>query len=359
MYILVNRMRALAKIGLLAIGLLYITSTSYSQVVVPLGDDFFVIPTNRSNITSQFDSSAFDYVRRDEAILTGFPVGHDLPKATNELFYNLLLDGYGGQPFGSCLRRGYLLPNTDPSKELCTRNENRDLMRVWANRNPNLKSVLLKNMTIKNAFRTYNVVDGDVVTRSSELPHTDTFQSFYVGSSVENPDWLVIQDTIIKNSDNSLMIHGGGRFGGAVYQNLQTACEQGFKDDDLQRHLNDYAQFLPNETPRPSFSCTNSVTFSSTKPAPVWLINIATGGAISILNENAKVIVVGDQNAELSIRTRDSRRRLVPHSNVHRYPTIEAALNSNTKPPYIEFSCSGWNTKPNGCESRIGAFVDS
>lgn len=360
--IFLNLCRLLIILALLACGLVSIrlVMAGDTSVVLPLGDDFIVVPlTDRMSPSQDLTPTGFDYVRKNERILTGFPVGHNLPKATNQLFYNLELDGYGGLPFGSCLRRGYLLDNTNSTKAVCTANENRDLMRVWANRNPNLKNVLLKNMTIKNAFRTYNVVDGEVVTNSGDLPHTDAFQMYYSGRSEEDPDWLGIQDTVIKNSDNSLMITGGSKFDGAVYQNLHTLCDTEFAEDDRRRHENDARHFFPDEEVRPSYSCTNSITFHSVVPATVWLIDVKAGtqgdSGIQILNELAPVIAVGAESQGWRILTREDRGKPIqPHPNVRHYPTIEAALALESRPPFIALSCSGWANPPANCESRLG-----
>jgi len=336
-----------------------------------LGTEFFVISTGTSSNNGALDFSSFDYQRKNERILTGFPIGHNLPKAKNELFYNLELDGYGGLPFGSCLYRSETLGQTFggitrnysvAESEVCVANENQDLMRVWANRNPNLKNVLLKNMTIKNAFRTRNVVDGTIVKTSSALPHTDTYQSFYVGSSVERPDWIVIQDSLIKNSDNSLMVNGGGRFKGAVYQNLATGCDQAFKNDTRERAKNDYRAYISSNEAEVEqnaggrFSCSNAMGFSTQEQAPVWLIGVKVN-RVAITNNGAPVIVIGGEtsnNQPLRVTMRDANRRIVEHNNVQRYDSIEAALRDHARPPYIEFSCTGWQTPPRGCETRRG-----
>ncbi len=329
-------------------------------MVIPLDDDFFVIPITSAANTGGIMPSGFDYVRQNEQILTGFPIGHNLPLSSNQLFYNLELDGYGGLPFGSCLTRSYLMDNNDPNKDLCAANENRDLMRVWANRNSDLKNVLLKNMTIKNAFRSYNVVDGDVVTSSSGLPHTDTFQMFYLDSSEEDPDWFGIQDTIIKNSDNSLMITGGGRFKGAVYQNLKTFCDSEFFNDDAQRVANDYAQFAPTQDVPTNYGCTNPLSFASFVAADVWLIEVRSGNdgtsSIQISNQAGPVIAIGTDSGNWEILTRDQNNKLVSHPNVIYYASIEAALEVESRPPFIEYSCAGWSNPPKGCENRLGYF---
>lgn len=330
-----------------------------AQVIIPVEDRFVVIPFDLDSSTTPSttpvinEPSGFDFVLSNQQILTGFPIGHNLPEATNELFYNLLLDGYGGLPPGSCLQRGYLLSDSDPNKAICTANENRDLLRIWANRNPNLKNVLVKNLSIMNAFRTYNVVDGTIVTSSAALPHTDTFQSFYGSSPQEDPDWFVLQDTYIKNSDNSLMI-SATPFKGAVYQNLQTGCDDHFRQDSKTRNVNDHLVFDPSGTPGGDNPCSNTVSFGSSEVAPLWLIDVQSGGQISVSNGNAQVIVIGDDNRELNINTRNSSNSLVPHPEVRYYSSIEIALLTEERPPYIELSCSGWANPPAGCESRIG-----
>jgi len=352
--------QSIYRLLIVALSLVMLAAPIQAQVVVPLDDGFIVIPydgkstnTTPTNRPTSPQPSGFDFVLANQRILSGFPIGHDLPQATNELFYNLLLDGYGGLPPGSCLQRGYLLPDSDPNKALCTANENRDLMRVWSNRNPNLKNVLVKNLTIMNAFRTYNIVDGTVVTSSSALPHTDTFQSFYGSNPDEDPDWFVLQDTYIKNSDNSLMI-SATPFRGAVYQNLITGCDAHFRQDTKTRNINDTATFNPSGTPGGDHPCTNTVSFGSNKAAPLWLINVVSNGRVGISNNNAEVIVIGDNDRELNVSTRDSNNRIIPHPNVRYYASIEAALLTEARPPYIELSCSGWSTPPAGCQSRTG-----
>ncbi len=362
----------------LLVGLLVSLNTSKAHaqaVVLPMGDQFIVIPTagtsDDGGPSISFDFASFDYQRKNERILTGFPIGHDLPKATNELFYNLELDGYGGLPFGSCLYRSETLGQTFggitrtysiEEQQYCVANENKDLMRVWANRNPNLKNVLLKNVTIKNAFRTRNVVDGTIVPNSASLPHTDTYQSFYTGSSVERPDWIVIQDTLIKNSDNSLMINGGGRFKGAVYQNLAADCDQEFRGDARERAKNDYRAYVSTDESEVEqeaggrHPCSNSMGFSSLENAPLWLIEVKAN-RVAVTNNGAPVVVIGSQTEDdqpLRVTMRDSNRRIVEHNNVQRYVSIEEALEDHPRPPYIEMSCSGWQNPPRGCETRLG-----
>ncbi|WP_395373426.1 hypothetical protein [Marinicella sp. W31] len=308
---------------------------------------------------SNYGTVTFENERSHEQILTDFPIGHNLPAVENRIFYDLYLDGYGGLPAESCLRRGYLMDINDPTTELCTANENKDLMRVWGNRNPDLQHVLLKNMEIKNAFRTYNVVDGTVVEQSRDLPHTDTIQIFFGGSAMEDPEWLVIQDTIIKNSDNSLMISGGTKFKGYVYQNLRTFCESWFLDDKHQRKVNDQQTFFPDDDPPTFGNCTNAMGASSEFPAKIWLIESYPGdspaGRVGVKNQNETVFVIGTNWQTLRVTTRSSSNQVITHPNVKRYRFIEDAIaDGNTAPPFISLSCAGWQTPPDNCESRQG-----
>jgi len=307
------------------------------------------------NTESVYGTVIFENERSDELILSGFPVGHNLPAVDNRIFYNLMLDGYGDLSFGNCLTRSYLMDESDPTRSICEANENKDLMRVWANSNPDLQHVLLKNLVVKNAFRSYNVVDGVVVQTSSALPHTDTFQTFFGGNADEDPEWLVIQDSVFKNSDNNLMITGGNRFKGFLYQNLLTTCEQEFLDDKHQRILNDYAEFLPDETPTLR-GCGNFMGASSNEPALVWLVEVAPGnGKANVSNNNAPVIVVGSNNEDLLVFTRNASNQIVPHENVHRYAYIEDALaDGHMRPPFLNLSCTGWRLAPSNCESIQG-----
>lgn len=66
-----------------------------------------------------------------------------------------MIDGYGGLPMGSCLQRSMFLTNPT-EKAKCTPVENSDLFRSDNSTQSPAKNLLLKNMTIKNAFRTGN-----------------------------------------------------------------------------------------------------------------------------------------------------------------------------------------------------------
>ncbi len=307
---------------------------------------------------SSYGLLRFENERSHEQILTGFPVGHNLPAVANRIFHDLYLDGYGGLSPGSCLTRSYLMPESDPNRSLCESNENEDLFRVWAGNNAALQHVLLKNMTIKNAFRSYNVVDGEVVELPNQLPHTDTFQSFFGGSAVEQPEWLVIQDSIIKNSDNSLMVTGSTRFKGYLYQNLTTYCDPWFMEDIHQRVINDHEAFNTGENPSPG-GCRNAMGASSDLAATVWIVESfpsnSMTGRIGVTNQGETVVVVGVNWQTLRVTTRNASNQVVDHPNVHRYRHIEDALQGgHQKPPFLSLSCAGWQEAPAGCASSRG-----
>lgn len=307
---------------------------------------------------SNYGDVIFENELSHEQIYSDFPIGHNLPAVANRIFYNLYLDGYGGLPLGSCPKRSYLMDIDDPTRQVCEANENKDLFRVWAGNNPLLQQVLLKNMTIKNAFRSYNTVDGVIVIQPNQLPHTDTFQAFFGGSSVEEPEWLVIQDSLIKNSDNNLMVTGNMRFKGFLYQNLTTSCDQWFLDDVSTRVINDYKEFNPGEIPSPG-GCRNAMGASSSEAAPVWLVESypsnSMTGRIGVSNQGAEVVVIGANWQSLRVTTRNQNNQIVDHPNVHRYRYIEEALKGpHQRPPFLHLSCAGWRQSPLNCESHRG-----
>jgi len=307
---------------------------------------------------SSYGTLVFEDEISSEQILTGFPVGHDRPQVENRFFYDLSLDGYGGLPEGSCPKRSYFMDANDPTLSICEANENKDLLRVWGGGNANLQHVLIKNVQVKNAFRTYNVVDGVVVVEPNQLPHTDVFQTFFGGGSVERPEWLVIQDTLFKNSDNNIMISGGTRLKGFVYQNLVTSCDNWFLEDKLQRKLSDFEEFNIGSEPTLT-GCVNHVNIGSWEAADVWLIDVFPSeqpdGSLIVVNENAPVVVVGTNYQDLVVRSRSETNSIIDHPNVFRYRYIEDALNNQQRPPLIHLSCAGWRDEPENCESRQGS----
>lgn len=311
---------------------------------------------------SNLGTITFEYENSSKKIFTGFPIGHNIPDVANLLYFNVSLDGYGGLPVGSCLKRAELLAHGDPTKPICLANQNQDLLRVWSNPGNALKNVLIKNVDIKNAFRSYNAVDGIVVKSSNELPHTDTFQSYFGGDSPHNPNWLVFQDTIIKNSDNSLMIVGDTKWKGFVYQNLVVpGCEAGFLTDARARVANDYQQYQPAFMPAgPSYHCSHAMHIGTYYSVPAWLVEVnPAGGSVAVYNQNGPIIVVGSNSSTLVITGSGT-------STICRYRYLEDALtDSNTsdrcgnfsKPPFLELSCAGWRTPPPNCTTQAGSYI--
>lgn len=311
---------------------------------------------------------SFEYENSFANLKTGFPVGHGIkPHIENRLFYNLKLDGYGGLPMGSCLTRGYLMSDSDPTKKICLANENKDLLRDWSQlytRDPNeitpYKNTLIKNVDVQRAFRTYNHVDGKLMKSGNDLPHTDTFQSYYGGKTAgeKNAQWLAIQDSIIKNSDNGGMIVGDTHYRGFLYHNLEIGCDAAFVADGLKRIRNDY--IYHGATPAYEWVCTNNIGASSYNYAPVWLIDIHyTNPGVGVRSNGAPVVIIGQNKDKLQI----SFAHNSTPGEVCRYNTIEDALNDNDvsdgcgkfeRPPFLELSCAGWKNPPANCESRRG-----
>ena len=64
-----------------------------------------------------------------------------------------MIDGYGGLPMGSCLQRSMFITDLE-EKTKCAPVENSDLFRSDNSSGSPAKNLLIKNVTIKNAFRT-------------------------------------------------------------------------------------------------------------------------------------------------------------------------------------------------------------
>ena len=96
---------------------------------------------------------------------------------------------------------------------------------------------------------------------------------------------MVIQDTVIKNSDNGAMIVGGTWWDGIVYQNLSTFCEPAFATDALARMNNDRNNFVGSSMGGPA-PCGNEIGAETFGQSPVWLINVSSGKSVTINNPN-------------------------------------------------------------------------
>ena len=320
----------------------------------------------------------------------------------DHLFYNFMVDGYGGLPMGSCLQRSQFITN-QTERAICAKVENSDLFRAGTSNSSPTRNLLVKNVLLKNAFRPINVVGGTAtingvpvansVQNSVDKPHTDTFQAYMGGiSSALSQDtankvgWLVIQDSIFKNSDNGAMVHGDTHYKGALYQNLSTFCEDAFKQDTYARNANDGKNFPGNQGVNAAYPCGNQIAFGTYYNAPVWLVNVSTSNNMIITSNpgfgagSGPVIVVGNQvniqgyGSKTPVYKKDANGNnvldadgkpiiinwnaaptLMNPPNVVRFNYIEEALSAGyAKPPYIELSCSGWKNPPAGCESRQG-----
>ncbi len=124
-------------------------------------------PKTKAKLAEFFASGKFKGISSGKPVsLSGYVFGYvlqnrpvsgrlDFPLnlgVANRLYHNLSLDGYVGQPFGKCLQRSIFI--TDPTeRSLCAQNENQDLFRLDNGSNDALGNVLVKNMTVKNSFR--------------------------------------------------------------------------------------------------------------------------------------------------------------------------------------------------------------
>jgi hypothetical protein len=251
--------------------------------------------------------------------------------------YDWTVDGYQGRPFGSCRTAG-----------VCS-NENLDLAHPsW--KDSALRHVLVKNWNLKNAFKT------------NPAPHVDVTQ---VLDSPGWGGWFVVQDSMLKNSDDGIVqfqfgyqgtggcaaVAGKPRdaFGGVVLQNLT---------------LGQDAAFVADCQARGDTVCNQGNHMGSWNPGEGWLINYRTNGwGITLQQAWKKVVVVGNL-PDLSFRTGDAYAfstqqscTAAPCSFAGRvfgpYPSIEAAIAAgHAEPPFVRLSCSGW-ADPRNC--AVGA----
>ena len=255
-------------------------------------------------------------------------VGTHGTRDANHVWHDLRADGYEGRPPGSCTRPGE-----------CGM-ENIDVGHVWGSRNERI--VLIKNVEIKNAFKT---------TRTASIkPHVDTLQGYQAGLSSSDPQWLVIQDTLLRNSDDQILLLGNMKSAGVLLQNLVVEQEAWF-DDDCSARNDTY------EIKDPWCAATNGI--GSTIPdIPLWMVNVR------FINTKSFSVDLGVHPLIL-IDTPDSewyfRKGNAKPARVYRYDSIEEALADRScadcphvPPPFVELSCTGWASPPAGCVDRLG-----
>lgn len=319
--------------------------------------------------TEAFGRVAFGHVRANYA--PARPVAtYDSKDEKSHLYYNLVVDGYGGFPQGSCLKRSELLAVDDPTKEICQRNENQDMFRVWHDAHTQVEHVLMKNVEVKNAFRTHAATK-EHGQSGAHLPHTDVlqaYQGFVVKASAQDPDpnedplWWVVQDSVFKNSDDNIFLAGNTRFDGIVMQNVSTGCDAWYRDDFIQRRINDLEYIGLDEEPVAGGCSNNMVLGSQNRLFPVWLINVKTGDNRAVVQsfDGGDIVVIGENYQTLRVENRIAPGPFRPIPGVCRYRFIEDALNDSDdsdgcgiffRPPFIHLSCSGWRTPPEACES--------
>ncbi len=267
---------------------------------------------------------------------------------SNYLIFNTSIDGYSRRGYGKCLKKGD-----------CPEAENLDLFKLATSYEKVIRNMLIKNVEIKNAF----VVENG--------PHTDLFQTVTYKpdpATFDVGDWLVFQDTILKNSDHNTMIWSGDNFKGLVFQNMFVLpgwLDSQF-DSDCQTRVKSYGG--PHCYGNQNLSAGSSWKNRSS-PQSTWFINsrIATSDIVTVPsqaantdpNQHSLVVLVGPKSKNLKVKyyymvngqwvIADS-----PTSKVFRYDFIEDALKAHGRPPFLELSCSGWKTPPAGCTTGIG-----
>jgi hypothetical protein len=255
------------------------------------------------------------------------------------LFYDTVYDGYNGANPPHCRSYG-----------AC--GGTNDLVQIWSE--SNLRYVLFKNVTIKNAFR------------SSGEQHMDNLQTF---KAVDFGGWIVLQDTTVKNSDDENLQLGSMNSTG-TYWNDSTQCESGANMGGLVLQNVTVAQepaFIADCTARKGGGYCGGVNgIQSDNPIDVWLVNVYfSSGVFSFYETGGPVILIGTLPPVNWVSGRFNGRR-------YYYDSIEEALaatrNSclalpasehpdgcnaadfpHQRPPFINLSASGWNgTAPTG-----------
>jgi hypothetical protein len=253
------------------------------------------------------------------------------------IFYDSVYDGYNGASPPHCTSYG-ACGGTNV------------LVQIWSE--SNLRHVLFKNLTIKNAFRS----DGG--------QHMDNLQTY---KAVDFGGWIVIQDSTVKNSDdenlqlgslnavgtnwnNSTTCESGANMGGLVLQNVTVAQESSFiADCQSRKGAGGY--------------CGGVNGLQADNPITVWLIDVHfSAGPFSVYETGGPIILIGDNPNYGWVSGRFNGRR-------YYYDSIEEALAAtrsscdalpsnrhpdgcNTadfphkRPPFINLSTAGWAGTP-------------
>ena len=235
-------------------------------------------------------------------------VGTHRSHGSNHIWYDVVADGYEGRPPGSCIQNG-----------ACPW-QNNDVGHIWGGRSEQI--VLVKNVEIKNAFKTVNG------------PHVDTLQGYQAGLATVSP--VSVINTILRNSDDQILLYGNMHSAPLVFQNVLIEQEAWFDEDCLARNTD------------PWCGATNGI-FSDV-PTPVWLVHvdIRNTANLRIGGNVTELILIGTNESVLDVEISADR--------VRRYASIEAALSAgHAEPPFLRLACAGWASPPAGCDSRLGA----
>lgn len=253
----------------------------------------------------------------------GGPIGTFGCENCNYVYYDLVVDGYQGRPPGSCL-----------TAFSCPATQNRDLGKIWGDSSTKPLHVLLKHVEIKNAFKAWN-------TRKS-APHVDTLQGYQGGFRPSQPKWIVIQDSIFRNSDDQVMLFGNMKAAGMVLQNVVMKQDAWFAEDCLERAAT-------YEIADPWCGADNGYQ-SDIDGVPIWLIDFDSVGTTKFRVNRVRgwgpnpVITIGTMADAWEWRNR--QRNGGRH---YSYGSIEEALSDvscpdcpHQRPPFLALSCAGW-----------------
>lgn len=262
----------------------------------------------------------------------------------NQTFFEWDQDGYNGtKPTGSSC-------TTASSCGQGPKGAGSDLTHIWVNMRA--KSILWKSLLIQNGWKTC-----PNCTSSSENPHVDNLQVW--GQGNELFQYLVIQDTIFRNSDDQMMHssqvqENGGDVKAVVLQNVVFEQQPLYQQECAARAARYPA--MDNGCSGGPLRVPNNGA-KNTQQWDIWLIKVRSplaiqGGSCPGACMTNRVILVDTPSAVFS--------RANHTGTLVTYTSIEQALAAGEKePPFLRLSCGGWASPPAGCVSAPGPRSDT
>lgn len=262
----------------------------------------------------------------------------------NDTFFEWNLDGYNGTPVtgSSCLTGG--------SCGQGPKGAGSDLSHIWTGMRANV--ILWKSLVLQNGWK---ACPG--CTSSSENPHVDNLQIW--GRHSELFRYLVIQDTLFRNSDDQ-MIHGtqvreeDGDIKAVVLQNVKFEQQSAYMTECGKR-ASRYPAMDSGCSGGPLRIPNNGA--DNSQQWDIWLIGVESelsigGGSCPNYCMTNRVILVDTPRD--TFNTSNFRGTLV------QYDSIEQALAAGeSEPPFLRLSCAGWSNPPAGCVSQRGPAGDT